>query len=97
MFSWIGWVATAVFAASYLCKQPAALRRVQAAAALLWVVYGGLIHAAPVAVANLIVAGMALFSSLGASRVLRGSGAEEALSGSLPPPSPTRRSAGRPG
>ena len=45
MLSWIGWVATAVFASSYLCKQQATLRRVQAAAAVLWVVYGVLIHA----------------------------------------------------
>lgn len=64
MLSWIGWVATAAFAASYLCRQPATLRRVQAAAAVLWVVYGLLIHAAPVVVANLIVATLALVSSL---------------------------------
>ena len=63
MLSWIGWVATAVFASSYLCKQPATLRRVQAAAAVLWVVYGVLIHALPVVVANAIVASVALFSS----------------------------------
>jgi hypothetical protein len=30
---WIGWIATAVFASSYLWKRPAALRRVQAVAA----------------------------------------------------------------
>ena len=64
MLTWIGWVATAVFAGSYLCKDPAALRRVQAAAAVLWVVYGWLIGALPVVVANLIVAGVALWSSL---------------------------------
>ena len=64
MLAWIGWVATAVFAGSYLCKDPAALRRVQAAAAVLWVIYGGLIGALPVVVANLIVAGVALWSSL---------------------------------
>jgi hypothetical protein len=65
MLSWIGWVATAVFAASYLCKQPAMLRRVQAAAAVLWVVYGVLLHAMPVVVANVIVASLALYSSFG--------------------------------
>jgi hypothetical protein len=64
MLAWIGWVATAVFAGSYLCKDQAALRRVQAAAAVLWVIYGGLIGASPVVVANLIVAGVALWSSL---------------------------------
>jgi len=65
MLSWIGWVATAVFASSYLCRRPVALRRVQAAAAVLWVVYGVLIQAAPVIVANLIVAVAALYSSFG--------------------------------
>jgi hypothetical protein len=67
MLSWIGWVATAVFASSYLCRRPATLRRVQAAAAVLWVIYGVLIQAAPVIVANLIVAGAALYSSFGSS------------------------------
>jgi hypothetical protein len=66
--AWIGWVATAVFASSYLCREAASLRRVQAAAAVLWVGYGVLIQAAPVIVANLIVAGMALASSLRLSR-----------------------------
>ena len=66
--AWIGWVATAVFASSYLCREAASLRRVQAAAAVLWVVYGVLIQAAPVIVANLIVAGVAFGSSLRLSR-----------------------------
>ncbi len=64
MLAWIGWVATAVFAASYLCRDQTGLRRVQAAAAVLWVGYGALIGAMPVVVANLIVAGVALWSSL---------------------------------
>lgn len=64
MLSWIGWVATAVFASSYLCRRPVTLRRVQAAAAVLWVVYGMLIHALPVVVANAIVASVALYSSI---------------------------------
>jgi len=64
LLPWIGWAATAVFAGSYLCKDPAALRRVQAAAAVLWVVYGVVIGAMPVIVANVIVAGLALWSSL---------------------------------
>jgi hypothetical protein len=68
VLAWIGWVATAVFAGSYLCKDQAALRRVQAAAAVLWVVYGALIGALPVVVANLIVAGVALWSSLSLQR-----------------------------
>ena len=61
----IGWVATVLFAASYLFKRPAALRKVQALAAALWVVYGAVIHAMPVVAANLAVAGMALWSLLG--------------------------------
>jgi hypothetical protein len=61
---WIGWIATAVFASSYLFKQPLQLRRVQAGAALLWVIYGLIIHAFPVVVANLVVAAMAAYSSL---------------------------------
>jgi hypothetical protein len=67
MLSWIGWVATAVFAGSYLCKRQVTLRRVQAAAAVLWVIYGVLIHAFPVVVANAIVASVALYSSFGAA------------------------------
>jgi hypothetical protein len=69
VLSWIGWVATGVFASSYLCKRPAMLRRVQAAAAVLWMVYGVLIHALPVVVANAVVAAVALFSSFGAGRI----------------------------
>jgi hypothetical protein len=63
MLSWIGWVATALFASSYLAKRQATLRRIQAAAAVLWVIYGLLIHAFPVVVANALVATVALYSS----------------------------------
>jgi hypothetical protein len=61
---WIGWIATALFASSYFFKQPMALRKVQALAALLWVVYGLLIHALPVVVANVVVAAVAVGSGL---------------------------------
>ena len=60
----IGWIATAVFASSYFCRQTSSLRRVQALAALLWLVYGVLMKAPPVIVANLIVATLALVSSV---------------------------------
>jgi hypothetical protein len=60
---WIGWVATALFASSYFFKQADVLRRVQAGAALMWVVYGLIIHAFPVVVANVVVACVALYSS----------------------------------
>lgn len=63
MFEWIGWVATALFAGSYFCKQPATLRRLQALAALLWIGYGLLIKAAPVVAANVVVAALALYSA----------------------------------
>jgi hypothetical protein len=61
---WIGWMATAVFASSYLCNDQAQLRRVQALAACMWAVYGAIIGATPVLVANLLVAAMAVWSSL---------------------------------
>ena len=64
LLDWIGWVATATFASSYFFKHPAALRRVQACAALLWIGYGVLIHAMPVIVANVVVAAIAVYSSL---------------------------------
>jgi threonine/homoserine/homoserine lactone efflux protein len=65
MLDWLGWVATAVFASSYLFREPRALRWVQAISACLWVGYGVLIHALPVIVANLMVAGVAVMSSFG--------------------------------
>jgi hypothetical protein len=68
LISWIGWVATAVFAVSYFCKTPKSLRLVQALAALMWVTYGLLIHALPVVVANVIVALAAVYSSIAPAR-----------------------------
>jgi hypothetical protein len=60
----IGWVATAIFALSYFARQPSRLRVIQAAAACLWIVYGLSINALPVVIANVAVAGAALFSTL---------------------------------
>jgi hypothetical protein len=65
---WIGWIASAVFASSYFWKHPQALRWVQAFAAMLWIVYGSIIHAAPVIVANALVACVALYSSFAGVR-----------------------------
>lgn len=62
MTNWIGWLATAIFALSYRCRERAMLMRVQALAAGLWIVYGLALGALPVVVANLIVAGMAAWS-----------------------------------
>jgi hypothetical protein len=59
----VGWLATAVFAASYFSREPRTLRRLQAGAALLWIAYGVALSAAPVIVANVIVASLALWSS----------------------------------
>ncbi|HEX2249717.1 MAG TPA: YgjV family protein [Gemmatimonadales bacterium] len=65
---WLGWVATAVFLASYACKDQSKLRRIQAAAALVWVWYGVLLQALPLIVANLLVAAVAVYSSVLSSR-----------------------------
>jgi hypothetical protein len=60
----VGWVATAVFMVSYAVRGPVKLRRVQGVAAGLWAVYGVLIHSWPVIVANILVAGVAILSSI---------------------------------
>ena len=59
MSSVLGWLATALTAGSFLSRQTATLKRVRAAAACLWIIYGVNIDAAPVIVVNLIVAVMA--------------------------------------
>ena len=63
MFDWLGWLATAIFLSSYFSKRPVTLRRIQGVAAGVWAVYGALIHAMPVIVANVLVAGVAIASS----------------------------------
>ena len=63
MIDWVGWVATLIFSASYFCKDPVKLRRMQALAAMVWIAYGIAIAAAPLIVANVIVAGLALYSA----------------------------------
>ena len=63
MLDAIGWAATAIFSASYFFRQPVLLRRIQAAAACLWVAYGLAIKAFPVVAANLVVAAAAIYSS----------------------------------
>ena len=66
MLDAIGWVATAVFSASYFFRSGAALRRVQALAALLWIAYGFAISSKPVIAANTIVALAAVGSAFAA-------------------------------
>ena len=51
----LGWIATAVFVASYFFRRPSLLRGAQMAGAALWITYGCLIGASPVIVANALV------------------------------------------
>jgi hypothetical protein len=60
----LGWAATGVFVASYFFARPTFLRGVQMLGALLWVVYGVLIHASPVIVANVLVLSAAAWTTL---------------------------------
>jgi hypothetical protein len=59
----LGWVATSVFVGSYFFARPATLRAVQMLGALLWIVYGILIDAAPVVAANVLVCAAAAWTS----------------------------------
>jgi hypothetical protein len=63
MIDYLGWTATAVFVGSYFSKRADVLRRVQMMGALIWVVYGLLIAAYPVVVANLLVLTAAAWTS----------------------------------
>jgi hypothetical protein len=67
LFDALGWTATGIFSSSYFFKQPAALRKIQAGASLLWVVYGLAIGSAPVVAANLIVGVAAVCTSFRAA------------------------------
>jgi hypothetical protein len=58
----LGWVATALFVSSYFFKRPALLRAAQMTGASLWIVYGVMIHAIPVVVANGLVFGAAAWT-----------------------------------
>lgn len=80
----VGWAATALFAASYFCREPRLLRLTQAAAALLWLAYGVVLQALPVIVANVIVASLALWSAW--TETPRGPRREEPDAGPVPAP-----------
>jgi len=60
----LGWVATAMFVSSYFFKRPALLRAAQMSGASLWIVYGALIGAIPVVVANGLVFAAAAWTLL---------------------------------
>ena len=62
MVDYLGWLATAVVLASYGCRRSDALKRVQMAGALIWMMYGVLIQALPIVVANALVFGVAGWS-----------------------------------
>ena len=51
----LGWAATGVFVGSYFFARPSLLRGMQMFGALLWIIYGLLINASPVIVANILV------------------------------------------
>lgn len=64
--SWVsvlGWTATALFVASYFFVRPSALRTAQMGGALLWILYGALIGALPVIVANALLIAAAAWTS----------------------------------
>jgi hypothetical protein len=84
MLDSIGWLATAMFAASYFCKTPTRLRFAQASAAVLWITYGIIIHAPPVIVANVVVAVLALYSVWRQTRSAQETGAIKDAPGGLP-------------
>jgi hypothetical protein len=60
----LGWIATAVFVSSYFFKRPALLRAAQMVGACLWILYGVLIGAIPVVVANGLVFAAAAWTLL---------------------------------
>lgn len=74
----LGWVATTLFVSSYFFKRPALLRAAQMAGAALWIVYGVLIAAIPVVVANGLVFGAAAWTLLRARAANGEGGAAEA-------------------
>jgi len=51
----VGWIATAVFVASYFFSRPAMLRALQMLGAVLWIAFGVLIASKPVIAANVLV------------------------------------------
>lgn len=51
----VGWIATAVFVASYFQSRPAMLRGLQMLGAALWIGFGVLIASKPVIASNVLV------------------------------------------
>jgi hypothetical protein len=72
MTDWLGWVATAIFVGSYFFSRPALLRAMQMLGAALWIVYGVLIGAMPVIVANALVLAAAAWTLMRSRRAEKG-------------------------
>jgi hypothetical protein len=51
----LGWIATAVFVASYFFTRPAMLRGLQMLGAAFWIAFGALIASKPVIASNVLV------------------------------------------
>jgi hypothetical protein len=68
----LGWIATAIFVGSYFFTRPALLRATQMAGAALWIVYGVLIGAIPVVVANGLVFSAAAWTLIRARQAVPG-------------------------
>lgn len=60
----VGWIATAVFVASYFFSKPAWLRGLQMLGAALWIVFGVLIASKPVIASNVLVFAAAAWTLL---------------------------------
>jgi hypothetical protein len=72
MTDWLGWIATAIFVGSYFFSRPALLRAMQMLGAALWIVYGVLIGAIPVVVANALVFAAAAWTLMRSRRAEKG-------------------------
>lgn len=70
----VGWMATAVFVASYFFSKPTMLRGLQMLGAALWMTFGLLIASKPVIVANVLVFAAAAWTLARARRVQAASG-----------------------
>ena len=70
MVDYLGWTATAVFVSSYFYNGATGLRRTQMVGSVLWMMYGLVMHAAPVVVANLLVFSAAAWTGRRSAPVL---------------------------
>lgn len=71
MIDYLGWIATAVVVASYFCAGATAIRAVQMIGAVIWAIYGALIGASPVIVANVLVFAAAAWTAIRTFRSVR--------------------------